>query len=137
LESAAFGFSSMVSSLTTRRDFRSLLAQPARASLLVKPNSAYSDDGGKTWKQSSHRPAGYRCGAAVVPDTPGPTVFAVGPTGMDYSTDRGKNWERMNEEHVNTIGFADAHRGWAVGQKGLILKFEGTVPGAVAPSLKK
>ena len=43
----------------------------------------------------------------------------------------------MNEEDTNTIGFADAYRGWAVGKKGLILKFEGTVPGAVAPSLKK
>ena len=43
----------------------------------------------------------------------------------------------MNEEHTNTIGFADAHRGWAVGEKGLILKFEGTVPGGLAPSLKK
>jgi hypothetical protein len=43
----------------------------------------------------------------------------------------------MNEEHTNTIGFADAHRGWAVGEKGLILKFEGTVPGWVAPGLKK
>jgi photosystem II stability/assembly factor-like uncharacterized protein len=104
---------------------------------VVKPNSAYSDDGGKTWKESSHRPAGYRWGVAVVPDTPGPTVFAVGPTGTDYSIDRGKNWEQMNEEHTNTIGFADAHRGWAVGRKGLILKFEGTVPSGVAPSLKK
>ena len=72
-----------------------------------------------------------------MPDTPGPTVFAVGPTGTDYSIDRGKNWEHMNEEHTNTIGFADAHRGWAVGKKGLILKFEGTVPGGVAPGLKK
>ena len=35
----------------------------------------------------------------------------------------------MNEEYTNTIGFADAHLGWAVGKKGLILKFEGTVPG--------
>ena len=58
---------------------------------LVKPNSAYSDDGGKTRKESSHRPAGYRWGVAVVPDTPGPTVFAVGPTGTDYSIDRRKN----------------------------------------------
>jgi hypothetical protein len=38
----------------------------------------------------------------------------------------------MNEEDTNTIGFADAHRGWVVGKKGLILKFEGTVPGGVA-----
>jgi hypothetical protein len=43
-------------------------------------------------------------------------MFAVGPTGTDYSIDRGKNWEQMNEEHT---------------------KFEGTVPGGVAPSLKK
>jgi hypothetical protein len=59
------------------------------------------------------RPAGYRWGVAVVPDTPGPTVFAVGPTGTDYSIDRGKNWEQMNEEYSNAIGFAGANRGWA------------------------
>jgi formylglycine-generating enzyme required for sulfatase activity len=35
----------------------------------------------------------------------------------------------MNEMRANTIAFADDHHGWAVGgQKGLILKFEGTVP---------
>jgi photosystem II stability/assembly factor-like uncharacterized protein/pimeloyl-ACP methyl ester carboxylesterase len=104
---------------------------------MVKPNSAYTDDGGNTWKESSHRPAGYRWCVAIVPNTPGPTAFAVGPTGMDYSIDGGKNWDQMNEVDANTIAFADAHRGWAVGQKGLILKFEGTVPGGTAPSLKK
>jgi photosystem II stability/assembly factor-like uncharacterized protein len=104
---------------------------------MVKPNSAYSDDGGKTWKESSHRPAGYRWNVAVVPGTPGPTAFAVGPTGTDYSIDRGKNWQQMNEQPGNTIAFADAHHGWAIGRKGLILKFEGTVPGGAAPSLKK
>src|SRR5262249_54678003 len=91
--------------------------------LVLKPNSAYSDDGGKTGTETSHRPAGSRGGVAVVPDTPGPTVFAVRPTGTDCSIDRGKNWEQMNEEYSNAIGFADAHRGWAVGKKGLILKF--------------
>jgi photosystem II stability/assembly factor-like uncharacterized protein len=96
---------------------------------MVKPNSAYSDDGGNTWKESSHRPAGYRWGVAIVPNTRGPTAFAVGPTGMDYSIDGGKNWDRMNDVHANTIAFANAHHGWAVGRKGLILTFEGTVPG--------
>jgi photosystem II stability/assembly factor-like uncharacterized protein len=48
---------------------------------MVKPNSAYSDDGGNTWKESSHHPAGYRWGVAIVPDTRGPTAFAVGPSG--------------------------------------------------------
>jgi photosystem II stability/assembly factor-like uncharacterized protein len=104
---------------------------------MEKPNSAYSDDGGKTWKESSHRPAGYRWCIAIVPDTPGPTAFAVGPTGTDYSIDRGNNWKQMNDEPTNTIAFADAHHGWAVGRKGLILKFEGTVPGATAPNSKR
>jgi photosystem II stability/assembly factor-like uncharacterized protein len=97
---------------------------------MVKPNSAYTDDGGKTWKESRHRPAGYRWCVAIVPGTPGPTAFAVGPTGMDYSIDRGKNWNQISRMKANTIAFADAHHGWAVGEKGQILKFEGTVPGA-------
>jgi photosystem II stability/assembly factor-like uncharacterized protein len=104
---------------------------------MVKPNSAYTDDGGRTWRESSHRPAGYRWCVAIVPDTPGPTAFAVGPTGMDYSIDGGQNWDQMNEVDANTIAFADAHHGWAVGRKGLILKFEGTVPGGTVPLLKK
>ena len=104
---------------------------------IVKPNSAYSGDGGRTWKESSRRPAGYRWCVAIVPGTPGPTAIAVGPTGMDYSIDGGINWDRMNETEANTIAFADARHGWAIGQKGLILRFEGTVPGAVAPSPKR
>jgi len=100
---------------------------------MVKRNSAYSDDGGRTWKESGHGPAGYRWCVAIVPGTPGPTALAVGPTGMDYSIDGGKNWDRMNEMRANTIAFADAHHGWAVGgQKGLILKFEGAVPTGAA-----
>lgn len=95
---------------------------------IVKSNSAYSDDGGRAWKESSHRPAGYRWCVAIVRDTPGPTALAVGPTGMDYSIDGGKNWEQMNELSAHTIAFADAHYGWAVGRNGLILKFEGAVP---------
>ena len=104
---------------------------------MAKPNSAYSDDGGRTWRESNHRPAGYRWGIAIVPHTPGPTALAVGPTGMDYSIDGGRNWDQMNELDANSISFADAHHGWAVGQKGLILKFEGQVPGYTAPWQKK
>ena len=48
---------------------------------------------------------------------------------MDYSIDRGKNWDHMNEVDANSISFADAHHGWAMGRKGQILKFEGAVPG--------
>ncbi len=104
---------------------------------VVGPNSAFTDDGGSTWKETSHRPAGYRWGIAIVPSTPGPTAFAVGPTGMDFSVDGGKTWEPMNQVAANTVGFADAHHGWAVGNKGLILKWDATVPGGTTPSLKK
>ncbi len=103
---------------------------------MIKPNAAYTD-GGRTWHESSKRPAGYRWCVAIVPDTPGPTAFAVGPNGMDYSIDRGKNWQKLNDVSATRIAFADAHHGWAVGPKGLILKFEGAVPGGTAPSLKK
>lgn len=88
-------------------------------------NSAYSEDGGRTWKESGHRPAGYRWCIAIVPHTPGPTVVAAGPTGMDYSIDGGRNWDHLNEMSANTIAFADRRHGWAVGQKGQIFKFEG------------
>jgi photosystem II stability/assembly factor-like uncharacterized protein len=95
---------------------------------MAKANSAYSSDGGRTWKESSRRPAGYRWCVAIVPNTPGPTAFAVGPTGMDYSIDGGKSWNQMSDVSANTIAFADAHHGWAVGRNGLVLKFEGAVP---------
>jgi photosystem II stability/assembly factor-like uncharacterized protein len=104
---------------------------------MVKPNSAYTEDGGSTWKESGDRPAGYRWCVTIVPDTPGPTALAVGPTGMDYSIDAGKNWDRLNELEANTIAFADPHNGWAVGPKGLILKFQGAALGGMAPTLKK
>jgi len=64
-------------------------------------------------------------------------VFAVSLKENNYSIDRGKHWERMNEENTDPIGSADPHRSWAIGKKGLILKFEGTVPGEAVPNLKK
>jgi photosystem II stability/assembly factor-like uncharacterized protein len=61
----------------------------------------------------------------------------VGPTGIDYSLDHGVEWTPMGEANLNAVAFADAHNGWAVGNKGVILKFEGTAPGGTAPTLKK
>ena len=102
-----------------------------------KANAAYSNDGGKTWTPSRKPPQGFRSAIAIVPDTPGPTAFAVGTSGIDYSLDHGVEWTAMGEANLNSVTFADAHHGWAVGPKGLILKFEGTAPGGTAPSLKK
>ena len=109
----------------------------ARFATSSRPRVAIHLDSRRLLPGLPHRPTGYRWCVAIVPETPGPTAFAVGPTGMDYSIDRGKNWNQVNEVDANTIAFADAHHGWAVGRKGLILKFEGTMPGGTAPSLKK
>jgi len=99
--------------------------------------AAVSQDGGKTWTLSRKPPAGFRSGVAIVPDTPGPTAIAVGTTGIDYSLDHGGSWTHMDDTNLNSVAFSDAHHGWAVGGKGVILKFEGTSPGGTAPSLKK
>ncbi len=99
--------------------------------------AAHSEDGGKTWTLSSKLPSGFRSAVAIVPDTPGPTAIAVGTTGIDYSLDHGRSWTHMEDANLNAVAFADAHNGWAVGPKGTILKFEGTAPGGLAPSLKK
>jgi len=103
----------------------------------ARANAAYSNDGGKTWTISRKLPAGFRSGIAIVPDTPGPTAFAVGTSGIDYSLDHGAEWTPMVEANLNSVAFADAHHGWAVGPKGLIMKFEGTAPGGTAPTLKR
>ena len=58
-------------------------------------------------------------------------------TGRDYSIDRGKDWDQMNTVNANSISFADAHHGWAVGQKRKILNFVGTVLGYMTPSPKE
>ncbi len=108
-----------------------------RSPTLAKQNAAVSYDGGKTWTLSRKLPAGFRSGIAIVPDTPGPTAIAVGTTGIDYSLDHGGSWTHMDDTNLNAVAFADAHLGWVVGPKGVILTFEGTAPGGTAPSLKK
>jgi photosystem II stability/assembly factor-like uncharacterized protein len=107
--------------------------KPADAS----QNAAWSDDAGKSWQLSRKLPTGYRSAVAIVPDTQGPTAIAVGTTGIDYSLDHGGSWTHMHDANLNAVAFADAHHGWAVGPKGLILKYEGAAPGGVAPTLKK
>lgn len=100
-------------------------------------NSAFTYDRGKTWTLSPKPLSGFRSAVAIVPDTPGPTAIAVGTSGTDYSLDHGRTWTHYTEDALNAVAFADPHSGWAVGPKGRILKFEGTVPGGSAPSLKR
>jgi photosystem II stability/assembly factor-like uncharacterized protein len=90
---------------------------------------ARSTDGGRSWSTASGPgPRGYRSCIAIVPDTAGKTVIAVGPSGSDFSTDGGARWQSMGELGFHAVGFAGPiDAGWAVGDNGLIAKFQGTL----------
>ena len=62
---------------------------------------------------------------AYVPGTQGRTLVAVGPTGSDVSVDGGEDWRPSGTTGFHAVGFAGPTAGWAVGEDGLVAKFEG------------
>jgi photosystem II stability/assembly factor-like uncharacterized protein len=96
-------------------------------------NAALTTDGGLTWRLIvDSRPTGYRSCVVYVKGTRQPTLVAVGPNGSDYSLDEGQSWTNMSRTGFHSASFAGAtNAGWAVGEKGLIAKYAGTVPGAL------
>jgi photosystem II stability/assembly factor-like uncharacterized protein len=94
--------------------------EPALATL----NGARSDDGGATWTAAPVLPAGYMSAVAPVPGAP--QVFVAGGlAGSGISRDAGKTWVRLDGTPVNAIAFASPGAGWAVGPKGLVMKYVG------------
>ena len=92
-------------------------------------NGAYTADGGASWTPVEVAPAGYM--SVVVPETGAPRAFvAAGLAGSGYSTNGGRNWVELDRTPMNTVGFASPTQGWAVGPKGLLMKYTG-------PSLNK
>ena len=49
--------------------------------------------------------------------------IAVGTSGSDESTDDGATWKALDGENCNSVAFAGAGAGWAVGPKGRVAKF--------------
>ena len=99
--------------------------QPALAAI----NGARSEDGGATWTPAAILPAGYMSVVVPVPGAPA-SFAAAGLAGSGYSLDAGKSWTALDGTPVNTLGFATPTIGWAVGPKGLLMKFAG-------PALKR
>jgi photosystem II stability/assembly factor-like uncharacterized protein len=93
-------------------------------------NLAVTSDGGVTWTltDSTASPAGYRSAVAFVPGTRANTLVAVGLTGTDVSTDGGRTWANADSIAYNSVAFASATAGWAVGPKGRIARWSGAVP---------
>ncbi len=87
-------------------------------------NVATTDDGGRTWKAAEgSRPAGYRSAVARAYRPSRFTLVAVGPSGTDYSLDRGRSWKRISSEGFHALSFAAAS-GWAVGENGAIARYQ-------------
>lgn len=91
---------------------------------LAGPNGARSEDGGASWTPVQVLPAGYMSVVVPVPGAPDAFV-AAGLAGSGYSVDAGRSWRALADTPVNTVGFASPTAGWAVGPKGLVLKYSG------------
>jgi photosystem II stability/assembly factor-like uncharacterized protein len=91
---------------------------------LAGVNGAATLDGGATWTPVSIQPAGYM--SVVVPVPGAPRAFvAAGLAGSGYSVDAGKSWTVLDKTPMNTVGFSGPATGWAVGPKGLLMKYTG------------
>jgi photosystem II stability/assembly factor-like uncharacterized protein len=88
-------------------------------------NLALTRDGGRTWTlaDSASSPAGYRSAVTYVPGIPARTLVAVGLSGTDVSRDRGATWTSVDTVAYNSVAFATATGGWAVGPAGRIARW--------------
>jgi photosystem II stability/assembly factor-like uncharacterized protein len=87
-------------------------------------NGARTEDGGASWTPAPVQPAGYM--SVVVPVPGAPRAFvAAGLAGSGFSRDGGRSWTVLDKTPMNTVGFATPSSGWAVGPKGLLMKYTG------------
>lgn len=87
-------------------------------------NGAYTVDAGASWTPVQVAPAGYMSVVVPVPGAPRALV-AAGLAGSGYSRDAGRTWVELDRTPMNTVGFAGPAQGWAVGPKGLLMKYTG------------
>ena len=86
-------------------------------------NGARSSDGGATWTAASILPVGYM--SVVTPVKGSNSYVAAGLAGSGYSVDGGRTWTALDATPVNTVAFASGATGWAIGPKGLLMKYAG------------
>ncbi len=108
--------------------FRDLQHGAALGGDFTKPeeysdNVAITSDGGQTWTLAG-RPklSGSVYGAVYVPGAPTPTLVAVGPKGIDYSTDNAATWTSLDTLSHWSVAFASPQIGWAIGPDGRVTR---------------
>ncbi len=111
----ALAFRDRTTGLAVGGDYRTGEASPRAA--------AVSTDAGRSWRQASAPPPGYRSGAAWYPYTRG-TALAVGPTGTDVTTDGGRSWRPLDTGSFDTVDCTPDAGCWAAGEKGRVARLE-------------
>lgn len=87
------------------------------------PNVALTNDGGRTWRIArGPLPAGYMSGAAYIANTG--HVIAVGLAGTALSLDEGESWTMVDSIPYNSVRFAAADAGFAVGPRGRVARWK-------------
>lgn len=82
---------------------------------------ALSTDGGERWTAGAP-PAidGPLYGAAHIPAHDPAALVVVGPGGLAWSPDGGRQWTAVHDSSHWAVAFAESGRGWAVGPRGRI-----------------
>lgn len=80
-------------------------------------NKAVTKDGGRTWKlvAEGYDP-GYQSAVRYVPTREAQEIVGVGPNGVSYSFDGGRNWQELSKESFHTIRFVDDTTAYAAGR---------------------
>lgn len=86
-------------------------------------NGARSSDGGATWTAAQILPVGYM--SVVTPVKGSGSYVAAGLAGSGFSRDGGRTWTALDATPLNTVAFASPTAGWAIGPKGLLMKYAG------------
>lgn len=85
----------------------------------------HSPDRGQTWSHSATQiPAGFLSVVTTVPGT-SQVWLAGGLTGSGVSVDGGKTWQVLGSTPLNALSLANQNSGWAIGPKGLLMKYVG------------
>lgn len=80
-------------------------------------NKARSENGGQSWELVAEGALpGYKSCVQFVPGTGGQGLVAVGFTGIDYSSDGGRNWQTLSDASFYTFRFANDTVAYAAGR---------------------
>jgi photosystem II stability/assembly factor-like uncharacterized protein len=87
----------------------------------VVANVAISTDAGVSWSLATGTPfRGAAYGSSWVPGAPSPTLIAVGPGGLAFSTDHARTWTAVDTLNHWGVAFTAPDAGWAVGPRGRV-----------------